>query len=69
MVFFFLVNLKNLDSSSSGSLNLHEEASSVPFTVFFLLINPKNIEFPSLDSLNLYEVDNERSFYGIFLAR
>ena len=66
MVFFLLVNPKNLESSSSGSLKLHEEASSVIFTVFFLLINPKNLEFPSLDLLNLYEVDIERSFCMVF---
>ena len=67
MVFFLLVNPKNLEFSSSGSLKLHEEAPSVLFIVFFLLINPKNLEFPSSDSLNLYEVGIERSFFGLFL--
>ena len=69
MVFFLLVNPKNLESSSSGSLNLHDEASSILFTVFFLLVNPKNLEFSPSDSLNLYEVGIERSFFWSFISR
>ena len=53
MVFFLLVNLKNLEFSSSDSLNLHEVGIERSFWSF-LLVNPKNIEFSSSDSLKLW---------------
>ena len=61
MVFFLLVNPKNLEFSSSDSLNLHEVGIERSFWSF-LLVNPKNLKFSSSDSLNLHEVGIERSF-------
>ena len=61
MVFFLLVNPKNLEFSSSGSLNLYEVGIERSFCGLFLLVNPKNLEFSSSDSLKLWR-STEHSF-------
>ena len=60
-VFFLLVNPKNLEFSSSDSLNLHEVGIECSFYGLFLLVNPKNLDFSSSNSLKLWR-SSEHSF-------
>ena len=67
MVFFLLINPKNPESPSLGSLNYYKEDMSSSFIPFSSLIKLKKIlRVTSSDSLKFYEEDLSHSF-SLFL--